>query len=139
MIKKSWKKGIAVVTGVIVLIIVAVAGMYFLDQDVNVGEYKGVVSGFDPLAEAGGENIAEEKGIIPAHALGITNIMADRLLRSEEFSEYTDYFIRDVREGGYYIVAKGIPGGVMMSGKTPECVIDNQTGAIVQMGIQSGM
>lgn len=139
MIKKSWKKGIAVVSGLLVLTGVAVVGMYFLDQDANVGEYKGVVSGFDPLAEVGGENIAEEKGIIPAHALGITNIMADGMLRSEEFSEYTDYFIRDVREGGYYIVAKGIPGEVMMSGKTPECVIDNQTGAIVQMGIQSGM
>ena len=59
MVKKSWKKGIAAVSGLLVLTGAAVVGMYFLDQDVNVGEYKGVVSGFDPLAEAGGENIVE--------------------------------------------------------------------------------
>lgn len=129
MVKKSWKKGIAAVSGLLVLTGAAVVGMYFLDQDVNVGEYKGVVSGFDPLAEAGGENIVEEKGIIPAHALGITNIMAEKVF-GDAFQE--EYLIRDVREGGYYRITKEMQ---VLDGKAPMVVVDNQTGAVIQMSM----
>ena len=131
---KRWKK-VAIGVGCAVLLgCVGVGVLYAVDDDPDVGEYRDVVSGYDPLAEEGAGNIAEERGIIPAHALAIANIVSEEPL-GEEFAEFTDYFICDVREGGYYIIEKQIPNAIILDGAIPKIVIDNNTGAIIQIGV----
>lgn len=122
--------------GVVILISAGFGVAYFTDQDSDIGEYRGVIDGFDPLSEPGKENLVEKKGVIPAHALAIANIVSKEPL-GEEFSDFTDYFIKDVRKGGYYIVVKQSPHWV--GGETPEIVINNQTGQVIQIGTVSGM
>ena len=132
---RGWRKGAAAIGALILLIVIGIGVLCAVDQNPDMGENKGVVSGFDPLAEPG-EDVAKEKGIIPAHALAIANIVSEKPL-GEKYKNYTDYRVIDARKEGYYRIQKEEPGHLSIG--PPEIGINSQTGGVIRIAEFFGM